>query len=181
MTAREPPDSGPPDDPPHDGADLTDLERQLADLERQLAAFECQLADKPSTPHQISRSDVPGPPRSRVARVPETEAIAAVRAGHREHAIRILLQAYGKPITAFASRIVGNLELACDIRQQVFLEAFQSLHRFEGRSSLWSWLCGITYHRCLDELRRRARTRAGHALGVLDGLVKQPDPDKEGE
>jgi len=50
------------------------------------------------------------------------------------------------------------------------------LSKFKGQGSLWSWLCGITYHRCLDELRRRRRSGAVEDLEVLDGLVGQSAP-----
>ena len=83
--------------------------------------------------------------------------------------------AYGKLITGFALRIVRQHELAKDIRQTVFLEAFQGFDRFEGRSSLWSWLCGIAYHRSLDELRRLRRASAGDDRELLDRLVGPPD------
>jgi RNA polymerase sigma-70 factor (ECF subfamily) len=84
--------------------------------------------------------------------------------------------AYGRPITAFAVRLVRNHEVAKDIHQQVFLDAFQGIDRFQGRSSLWSWLCGIAYHRCLDELRRNRRTTTADDFDVLDQLSGQPDP-----
>jgi RNA polymerase sigma-70 factor, ECF subfamily len=131
-------------------------------------------AEAMSTPPKVAGT-LWQPPRSRVDRTAEAEALAAVRSDRLEHALGILLHAYGKPITAFAIRIVHNPDLAYDIRQQVFLEAFQGLHGFEGRSSLWSWLCGITFHRCLDELRRLRKTNVGDETDVLDGLAKQPD------
>ena len=64
-------------------------------------------------------------------------------------------------------------ELAKDVRQQVFLDAFQGIDTFEGRSSLWSWLCGIAYHRCVDELKRIRRAGAVDLddFDLLDGLV----------
>jgi len=82
---------------------------------------------------------------------------------------------YGAPITAFVLRIVRNRELAKEVYQQVFTEALQGFDRFEGRSSLWSWLCGIAYHRCLDELRRLRRASAVDDLELLDELVGHDD------
>jgi RNA polymerase sigma-70 factor (ECF subfamily) len=83
---------------------------------------------------------------------------------------------YGTAIAAFALRVVRDPELAKDVRQQVFLEAFQGISRFEARSSLWSWLCGIAYHRCLDELRRIRRSSPVDHFDVWDALAEQPDP-----
>lgn len=91
------------------------------------------------------------------------------------------MDAYGDAIKAFALRIVRNRELAKDIRQQVFLEAFQGFDRFAGRSSLWSWLCSIAYHRCLDELRRLRRTNADDDLAVLNDLAGPPDPTMDAD
>jgi RNA polymerase sigma-70 factor (ECF subfamily) len=114
-------------------------------------------------------------PKSRVDHAAEAAALASIRHWRPEQALAILATAYGAPITAFALRIVRNPELAYDVRQQVFLEAFQGFDKFAGRSSLWSWLCGIAYHRCLDELRRLRRTNVGDDFDVVDGLMNQPD------
>jgi RNA polymerase sigma-70 factor (ECF subfamily) len=115
------------------------------------------------------------PPKSRVDRSAEEAALACVRRGQRAEALEILMDTYGDPLMAFALRIVRNRELAKDIRQQVFLEAFQGFDGFEARSTLWSWLCGIAYHRCLDELRRLRRASAADDLAVLDDLAGHPD------
>lgn len=121
------------------------------------------------------------PPRSRADRSAEDAALTAVRRGRPDEALKILMDVYGAPITAFALRIVRNRELAKDVRQQVFLEAFQGIARFEGRSSLWSWLCGIAYHRCLDELRRLRRARAGDDLAFLDELAGHAEPTMDAD
>jgi len=121
------------------------------------------------------------PPKSRADRAGEATALVCVRRGRRDEALKILMAAYGAPLTAFALRIVRDRELAKDVRQQVFLEAFQGIDRFEGRSSMWSWLCGITYHRCLDELKRIRRAGALDDFDVLDGLVGPPDPTMDAD
>jgi RNA polymerase sigma-70 factor (ECF subfamily) len=121
------------------------------------------------------------PPKSRVDRAAEAAALACIRRQQPKQALAILATAYGTPITAFALRIVRSPELAYDVRQQVFLEAFQGFGRFEGRSSLWSWLCGIAYHRSLDELRRLRRTDVGDEFDVVDGLMNQPDTTNDAD
>lgn len=116
------------------------------------------------------------PPRSRADHGAEEAALACVRRGRRDEGLKILMVAYGAPLLAFSVRILRDRELAKDVRQQVFLEAFQGIERFEGRSTLWSWLCGIACHRCLDELRRVRRASAVDDFDVLNGLVGLPDP-----
>jgi RNA polymerase sigma-70 factor (ECF subfamily) len=85
------------------------------------------------------------------------------------------MAAYGAPLTAFAVRVLRDRELAKDVRQQVFLDAFQGLEKFEGRSSVWSWLCSIAYYRCFDELRRIRRARAVDDLDGLEEFFGSPD------
>jgi len=85
------------------------------------------------------------------------------------------MTAYGAAITAFALRVVRDPEAAKDIHQQVFLEVFQGIGKFEGRSSLWGWLCGIAYHRCLDELRRGRRAGIADDIDVWDMLAAPSD------
>lgn len=91
------------------------------------------------------------------------------------------MTAYGAPLTAFALRILRDRELAKDVRQQVFLDAFQRIDTFEGRSSLWSWLCGIAYHRCLDELRRARRSGPVEDFDVWDGPTGTSDLEMDHE
>lgn len=116
------------------------------------------------------------PPKSRAFPLVEQDALACVRRGQRNEALKILVDAYGARLQAFALRVLRDHELAKDIRQQVFLEAFQGIERFQGRSTLWSWLCGIAYHRCLDERRRAVRAGAADDFDVSNQLVGQPDP-----
>jgi len=116
------------------------------------------------------------PPSSRVDRPGEEAALACVRRGRRDEALKILMTAYGAPLTAFALRILRDRELAKDVRQQVFLDAYQRIDTFEGRSSLWSWLCGIAYHRSLDELRRARRAGPVENIDVWNGLLEPSEP-----
>lgn len=115
-------------------------------------------------------------PKSRVDHTAEASALSAARAGRSSEAVKILMRAYGEPITAFALRMLRETELANDVRQQVFLEAFQGLEKFREAGSLWSWLCGIAYHRCLDELRRNRRNGAVEDLDILDRFEGHIDP-----
>jgi RNA polymerase sigma-70 factor, ECF subfamily len=109
------------------------------------------------------------PPKSRVAHASEEAALACIRDSRYKEALTILMTAYGAPIVAFALRILRDREAAKDVRQHVFIDAYRGLNTFEGRSSLWSWLCGIAYHRCLDHLKSAGR-RAVTDFDVLDEL-----------
>lgn len=71
--------------------------------------------------------------------------------------MRILLTLYASPLLAFITRILRDAFAAEEVRQEVFIDAYRSLNKFEGRSTVWSWLCGIAYHRSFDAIRKRRR------------------------
>lgn len=70
-----------------------------------------------------------------------------------------------------AMRIMGNPEDARDCVQDTFLQAFKHIDRFEGRSSVWTWLHRIVVNSALLKLRTRRR----RPEGSLDDLM--PDFD----
>ncbi len=72
---------------------------------------------------------------------------------------------------------LGDRNSADDLTQETYLRAFGSLHRFEGRSSLRTWLLSIARRVCADAVRSRRRRRLTlvredadlEALGAGDG------------
>jgi len=130
---------------------------------------------------EIQRGSTRPRARSCVDPVAEQATLGALRAGRRHEALKILMTAYSGAITAFTIRTLRNREAAKDVHQLVFLEAFQGIHKFEQRSSLWRWLCGIAYHRCLDELKRGRRMSVAGDFDVWDELAAPPDSMMEGD
>jgi RNA polymerase sigma-70 factor, ECF subfamily len=68
---------------------------------------------------------------------------------------------------------LGDPASADDLTQETYLRAFASLHRFEHRSSLRTWLLVIARRVCADAVRARRRRRltlvADADLEVLAG------------
>jgi len=60
-------------------------------------------------------------------------------------------------LTAYALRKVADRSLAEDLVQDTLLAALSSDGRFQGRSSVRTWLTGILKHKILDVFRARAR------------------------
>ena len=54
---------------------------------------------------------------------------------------------------------LGDRDSADDLTQETYARAFASLHRFEGRSSLRTWLLAIARRVCADAVRSRRRRR----------------------
>jgi RNA polymerase sigma-70 factor, ECF subfamily len=95
---------------------------------------------------------------------------------------------------------LGDRDSADDLTQETYLRAFGSLHRFEHRSSVRTWLLAIARRVCADAVRSRRRRRltlvrdaadlevlsagpAGPADAVAEGatvadLLSRLDPDR---
>lgn len=82
--------------------------------------------------------------------------VARAKAGE-PHAFDALVRRYRKRIFALALHLSGSDCDVDDIVQDVFLRAYSSLDRFEGRSELFTWLYRLTINRALDARRSRAR------------------------
>jgi len=54
---------------------------------------------------------------------------------------------------------LGDRDSADDLTQETYLRAFGALHRFEGRSSVRTWLLSIARRVCADAIRSRRRRR----------------------
>jgi RNA polymerase sigma-70 factor (ECF subfamily) len=54
---------------------------------------------------------------------------------------------------------LGDRDSADDLTQETYLRAFGALHRFEGRSSVRTWLLSIARRVCADAVRSRRRRR----------------------
>ena len=66
------------------------------------------------------------------------------------------LEQHRSELTAFCGRILGASE-AEDSVQEVFIRAWRSFERFEGRAPLRSWLYRIATNVCFDVLKGRKR------------------------
>ena len=68
-----------------------------------------------------------------------------------------IVDAYQARVFGFVRRMVRNEEEALDVTQEVFIKAYQHLERFDGRSSLRTWLFRIAHNLCIDRARRQRR------------------------
>ena len=68
-----------------------------------------------------------------------------------------LYKTQGKPVYRFLLSLTGEPHWAEELLQETFYQAFLHIDRFEGRSSLYTWLCCIGKNAWLKECRRRSR------------------------
>jgi RNA polymerase sigma-70 factor (ECF subfamily) len=81
-------------------------------------------------------------------------SLERLRAGDREEFAR-LVDAYSPLIYRLGLRMLGNVQDAEEVLQNTFLNAMLNLPRFEGRSSLETWLYRIAANEALMLIRKQ--------------------------
>jgi RNA polymerase sigma-70 factor (ECF subfamily) len=105
-----------------------------------------------------------------------TRLLAAARDGN-EDAFRRLVDPYRGELRAHCSRMLGSVDEADDVMQEVLLRAWRALGRFEERALLRAWLYRIATNACLNAIEKRRRT----ALPVDDGPFDCPCHESDGD
>ena len=110
---------------------------------------------------------------------PERTALAALDRRSLEEALAVLMREYGPAVYRYCRQMVGDEDLAEEIQQMTFVQAYEALPKFARRSSLRTWLFGIARHRCLDaaKMTRRRRKR----FGPLEDAPDLPEPGGNAE
>ena len=86
----------------------------------------------------------------------EDKLLAAARGGD-ENAFARLVDPYRPELHAHCYRMLGSVQDAEDALQDVLLRAWRALDRFEGRSSLRSWLYTIATNASLNSISKRPK------------------------
>src|SRR3954462_10371071 len=84
------------------------------------------------------------------------DMLAAAQRGD-EGAFERLVEPFRGELHAHCYRMLGSLHDAEDALQDALLRAWRGLSKFEGRSSLRSWLYTIATNTCLNAIARRPK------------------------
>jgi len=119
----------------------------------------------------------------------EAGLLALARAGD-EGAFTALAEQHRGELRAYCYRMLGSVQDADDAVQDALLRAWRGLPRFEGRSSVRSWLYSIATNTALDLARHRSRRELPVGFGpsaapeaewppaVTDPVWLEPYPDQ---
>ncbi|PZR53323.1 RNA polymerase subunit sigma-70 [Xylanimonas oleitrophica] len=103
---------------------------------------------------------------------------AAARADAGDGELGAALDAYRSELTGYCYRMLGGAFDADDAVQETMLRAWRAHDRFEGRSSLRSWLYRIATNVCFDHLGSAAHRRE-RPMGL--GAAQPPELERFGE
>ena len=98
-----------------------------------------------------------------------------------------LVTKYRERIYSVVYNLTSNREDASDLTQDAFIKAFQSVGRFKGKSSFFTWLYRIALNTTLTHLRKNKLRRffsfekmseEDHSAGFIEQLKTDSDSDK---
>ena len=127
----------------------------------------------------------------------EAQVIALVRAGEAD-AFAEIIERYQAPIIRYLYRMTGDYEMAKDLAQDTFIQAYKGILKTDAELSFKAWLYRIATNNVLQHRRRKkllsfipftSRERnipnagnqtdcLGEALAISEALLKVPEEQR---
>jgi RNA polymerase sigma-70 factor, ECF subfamily len=105
----------------------------------------------------------------------ERQITRRIAAGDRE-ALSDLYACYQRVLFNYLLQLTPDYGLAEEILQDTLVAVWKSAHRFEGRSSLQTWLIGIARRQAHNTLRQRKLPVADESE-MEDLVASEPEPE----
>ena len=140
------------------------------------------MTAKKSADSHDSTSQHPGDAMSNGSASPEEQCNitdSEVSPGNDAPSMTMLYERFRRPIHSYIYRMLGSLEDADDVTQEVFMRAFAAWNDLYERDNLSAWLYRIATNLCVDHLRRRKRIswwpliRRNHASERFEGTIDE--------
>jgi RNA polymerase sigma-70 factor (ECF subfamily) len=111
----------------------------------------------------------------------ENEAELMQRIARRDRdAFAVLHRQLERPLFGYLMKLVRERDVAEDVLSETMLEVWRQAGRFEGRSSVSTWVFSIAHHRAVSRFRKRRESRIddAHAAAIAD---EAPMPDQRAQ
>ena len=108
-----------------------------------------------------------------IEEIPEEELITRL-CNREESSYIFLMRKYGRRLYAIAKRYTNSDEDTKDCVQQTYIKVFSNIHKFEKRSSLWTWMRRILINISIKTVQSKHRDQE---ISISD---LQPGIDSEG-
>jgi len=103
----------------------------------------------------------------------DLEVIRQILLGDRDQ-FRLLVERYQSMVFRTCMGFVHNKDDADDLSQEVFIQAYQSLSKFEGKSSFSTWIYRIAVNASLNKTRKSSRSYLFQRIDSLFSGDKGP-------
>jgi RNA polymerase sigma-70 factor, ECF subfamily len=120
-------------------------------------------------PDDVAQDATEAAPRALVQRLQDGDA-SALTMVYRQHHVAI---------RAFAQRLVGDIEAAEDLVQDVFVALPKAISRFRNDCALRTFLVSIAVNHAKNHVRSAARRRAALARLAREPEPASPDPERD--
>lgn len=107
----------------------------------------------------------------------ETEIVKGIKAGN-EQAFKELVELHKDKIVNACYGFLQNREDAEDMAQEVFVDAYQSIHRFRSEARLSTWLYRIAVNKSLNLVKKNKRKKW---IGSLQTIFQSEQQEKDVE
>jgi len=101
--------------------------------------------------------------------------VAGARRGDMR-ACEKIYRIFHKPAFTVAARICNDRELAQDVTQEAFINAFKHMHQYRGDAPFWAWLRRVIVNHAVSALRKLPR----HDTDELEDYMQPSSGDQEG-
>jgi len=105
--------------------------------------------------------------------------VLAARRGDQS-AFEALVRSVQRPVYGLCLRLLSTEAEAAEVAQEVFLRAYQNLHRYDEGRPFDLWVLAIARNLCLDLLRRRSRLRVSDVEDLRETLPSGEPSVEEG-
>ena len=102
----------------------------------------------------------------------ENELIERARSGCRA-SMEWIVRTHQAEIRGFIVRKTGDLAVADDLAQEVFLAALTQISKLKESSRLRAWLFAVARNKVVDYLRQKSSKLTGHVAGIENILIDE--------